>query len=220
MKLHHKKLHVLAAGILAATLTGAAAAATPPQATYVARLQPMNTGVTHTATTGDARFVVDGDKLTITIDVHGAPPDTGHWQHFHGFTTGQAATCPSMADDANHDGIVDLIETGKTSGTTMVPFIADPASMDVAHGTYPKANAAGTYHYQETVSLKALDAAFAKAFPGQKLDLAKRVVFIHGVPDGTKLPSSVASLGPIPAQVTLPIACGRIERTRAAHGIR
>jgi hypothetical protein len=117
-----------------------------------------------------------------------------------------------MAQDANHDGIVDLIETGKTSGTTMVPFITDPASMDVAHGTYPTADANGDYHYHETVSLKALDAAFAKQFPGQKLDLAKRVVYIHGVPDGTKLPSTVASLGPIPAQVTLPIACGRIER--------
>ena len=218
MKLHHRKLHALAAGILAATLSGAAAAATPSHATYAAQLRPMNTSVTHTSTTGHARFVVNGDKLTISIDVHGASPDTVHWQHFHGFTTGQAATCPSMADDANHDGIVDLIEAGKTSGTTMVPFITHPVSMDVAHGTYPTANAKGTYHYQETVSLKALDAAFAKAFPGQKLDLAKRVVLIHGVPASTKLPSSVASLGPIPAQVTLPIACGRIERAgTAAH---
>lgn len=49
-------------------------------------------------------------------------------------------------------------------------------------------------------------------FPGQQLDLARRVVFIHGLPVDTKLPTSVASLGPIPAQVTLPIACGKIER--------
>lgn len=216
MKTRHRNLHALAAGILAATLSAAGIAATPTHAVYVAHLQPMNTGVTHTSTTGEARFVVDGDKLTITIDVHGAPADTVHWQHFHGFKDGQAATCPGMAEDANHDGIVDLIETGKTSGTTMVPFIAQPASMDVAHGTYPEADANGDYHYQETVSLKALDAAFANVFPGQKLDLSKRVVFIHGVPDSTKLPSTVASLGPIPAQVTLPIACGRIEPASTA----
>ena len=216
MKLHHMKLQALAAGILAATLSAAAAAATPAHATYVAHLQPMNTSVTHTSATGHARFVVDGDKLTITIDVHGASPNTVHWQHFHGFKTGEAATCPTMAEDANHDGIVDLIEAGKTSGTTMVPFITDPTSMDVAHGTYPKADAKGTYHYRETVSLKALDAAFAKGFPGQKLDLAKRVVFVHGVPDNTKLASTVASLGPIPAQVTIPIACGRIVRASSA----
>lgn len=216
MKPRHKNLNALAAGILAATLSATGIAATPSHAVYVAHLKPMNTSVTHTQTTGEARFVVDGDTLTITIDVRGAPPDTVHWQHFHGFKDGQAATCPSVADDANHDGIIDLIETGKTAGTTMVPFINHPARMDIAHGTYPKADANGDYHYQETVSLKALDAAFAKEFPGQKLDLAKRVVFIHGVPDSTKLPSTVASLGPIPAQVTLPIACGRIERASSA----
>jgi hypothetical protein len=172
----------------------------------------MNTGTTKTSTTGTARFVVQGDALTIDVRVHGAPPDTVHWQHFHGFTDGQAAACPGTDADANHDGIVDLIETGKASGTTMVPFDSDPAAMDVAHGTYPKADAHGNYHYHATVSLKALDAAFGKAFQGQQLDLDKRVVYIHGVPSATQLPSSVASLGPIPAQVTLPIACGKIER--------
>ena len=32
-----------------------------------------------------------------------------------------------------------------------------------------------------------------------------------GVAPATTLPESVASLGTVPAQVTLPIACGRIE---------
>lgn len=204
-------LPAMIAGALALAVASACAAA-PAQTEYVAHLQPMNAEAAHASTRGEARFVVDGDRLTIEVKVHGAPPDTVHWQHFHGFTNGQAATCPGADADANHDGIVDLIETGKSSGTTMVPFDAAPAAMDVAHGSYPKADANGDYSYQQTVSLKALDAAFAKAFPGQSLDLDHRVVYIHGVPDGTKLPASVQSLGPIPAQVTLPIACGRIER--------
>jgi hypothetical protein len=44
------------------------------------------------------------------------------------------------------------------------------------------------------------------------LDLDRRVVFIHGVPAATALPASVQSLGTVPAQVTLPIACGKIGR--------
>jgi hypothetical protein len=179
---------------------------------YVAELQPMNTNVTGDVTKGEAHFMISGDTLTISIKVTGAPPNIEHWQHFHGFTDGQSATCATAADDANGDGIVDLIETEKASGTTMVPFDTDPAAMDVAHGTYPKADAQGDYIYQETVSLKALDAAFAKAFPGQKLNLDHRVVYIHGVPSDTNLPDTVKSLGSIPAQVTLPIACGKIER--------
>jgi hypothetical protein len=37
-------------------------------------------------------------------------------------------------------------------------------------------------------------------------------VFVHGVAPAAALAGSVASLGTIPAQVTLPIACGKIER--------
>jgi hypothetical protein len=203
---------VLIAAALALAVPAAGIAATPAHAVYVAHLHAMNTAVTRGETTGEARFTVDGDKLTIRIKVRGALPNAEHWQHFHGFKDGQPATCAGTDADANHDGIVDLIETGKASGTTMVPFDTSPAAMDVAHGTYPKADAEGNYTYRETVSLKALDAAFAKQFPGQKLDLAKRVVYIHGVPSGTNLPGTVQSLGPIPAQVTLPIACGKIER--------
>lgn len=199
------------AGALAFALPGASHAATTH---YVAHLQPLNTSVTHSKTTGEAKFAVEGDTLKIDIRVHGAPADTEHWQHFHGFVDGKAASCPTKADDANKDGIIDVAETGKVSGTTMVPFTADPASMDVPHGVYPKADAKGDYHYTASVSMKALDAAFDKAFPGQKLDLAKRVVYIHGVPASEKLPDTVESLGPIPAQVTVPIACGAIERVK------
>ena len=70
----------------------------------------------------------------------------------------------------NRDGVIDLIETELASGTTMVPFIDDPVSMNVAEGTYPKASAAGTHEYRSTVSLEVLSAAFSKAFDGSKLD--------------------------------------------------
>lgn len=192
-----------------ATATDAAGPATE---VYVARLQPMNAAPTHHETTGTARFEVQGDKLTITVSVKGAAPNITHWQHFHGLKVNRAADCATQAADANGDGFIDLIETEPASGTTMVPFDDMPAAMDVAHGTYPKADAHGNYTYRKVVSLKALTAAFAKAFDGQPLGLDTRVLLIHGVPADTRLPATVKSLGPIPAHVTLPIACGRIER--------
>lgn len=180
--------------------------------TYVAKLQPMNAVPTNRETTGTARFEVHGDKLTITVTVKDAAPKILHWQHFHGFKTDAAAECANQAADTNGDGFVDLIETGPASGTTMVPFDDNPAAMDVAHGVYPETDVHGNYKYRKVVSLKALTAAFTKAFAGQKLDLDKRVVLIHGVPADVKLAATVQSLGPIPAHVTLPIACGKIER--------
>jgi hypothetical protein len=183
-----------------------------PTAVYVAHLHPMNTKVTGVETTGEARFSIVDDRLTISVNVQKLPPDMMHLQHFHGFKDNREATCPTETADANHDGVIDLIETEPTSGTTMVPFHDDPVSMEIVRETYPKAGADGTFQYQKVVSLKDLEAAFAKTFGDKELDLNRRVVFIHGILPSTKLSASAASLGTIPAQVTLPIACGKIER--------
>ena len=207
-------LMVLASAAVACLVSQAPVQAADVNPVYIAKLMPMNTKVTGLETSGTAKFTVKGDMLSISIEVKGAPPSIAHWQHFHGFKDNKAATCPTESVDVNHDGIIDLIETGATAGETMVPFITDPVSMDIAHGTYPEASADGSYHYEKDgISVKALTAAFAKAFGDKHLDLDRRVVFIHGVVPSSKLPSTVASLGPIPADVTLPIACGKIERT-------
>ena len=181
-----------------------------PAAVYVAHLHPLNSKAAGHETTGEAQFTINGDALTISVKARGLSPGIMHMQHLHGFKDDRFASCATEAADVNRDGIVDLAETEPASGTTMVPLSADPVSMNIATDTYPKASAEGVYSYQETVSLKALEAAFAKSFDGQKLDLGHRVVYIHGVLPNTKLPASVASLGTVPAQVTLPIACGEI----------
>ena len=217
------KRTVIGLAIAQALLAAAGAAGLPAEAgaqdsqshaVYVAHLSALNTAETRSSAKGEARFTVTGDSLTIEVNASGLPKDITHWQHFHGFTDGRQSACPAKSADVNGDGIIDVVETGAAAGTTMVPFIGDPVSMDVPHGTYPKASAKGALQYKETVSLTALQAAFGKAFDGQKLDLDRRVVFIHGIPDASKLPASVASLGPIPAQITLPIACGKITREK------
>jgi len=200
-----------------AGLSAVAGAQNDQSAAYIAHLSALNSTVTGLKAVGEATFTISGDSLTIAVNASGLPKDIEHWQHFHGFIDGRQATCPTKAADADGDGIIDVVETGASAGTTMVPFSGDPVSMDVPHGTYPKASEKGTLQYQQTVSLSGLQAAFAKTFDGQKLDLDRRVVFIHGIPAASKLQSSVASLGPIPAQVTLPIACGKITRVDASR---
>lgn len=179
---------------------------------YEAHLQPLNTSVTKTNTTGEAKFVISGDSMTVTIDVKDAPPNMEHWQHFHGFKDDNIAGIPTQEADVNGDSIIDVVETEPASGITMVPFNADPAAMQVGSDTYPKADADGNYHYTTTISLEKLRSSFAKAFGDSLIDLDRRVLYIHGIPSGTVLPQSVASIADIPAQITLPIAVGKIEK--------
>ena len=179
-----------------------------PAAVYVAPLAALNTSATGQPASGEARFVLNGDRLVITVNATGVPAGIAHWQHIHGFADGRAAGCPTMAADTNADSLVDLIETGPLAGETMIPLNRDPVTMNIPQETYPVASATGSLSYTDTVSFSALQQAFAKHFPGQQLSLDHRVVFLHGVPDSTRLPATVASLGPIPAHVTLSIACG------------
>lgn len=203
---------IMAIGFVAAAATGYNNNNTKKnqQVVYKAQLQPLNSKVTGLQTSGDARFVVADDTMTVTLDVKNAPPGIECWQHFHGFANDSTATCATAADDKNGDGIIDVAETGTASGTTMVPFNEMPAEMNVGSDTYPKAGADGSYHYETKIPMTQLNAAFAKVFGGSKIDLDRRVLYIHGVPDSTNLPKSVASIGDIPAHVTIPIACGKI----------
>jgi hypothetical protein len=180
---------------------------------YRAELLPLNTDITGSRGAGDVTYAISGDQLTISVTAEGVPSSTEHWQHFHGFAeSDQAARCPGADDDKNGDGIIDVTETGPAAGTTMVPLHDDPVSMEIVRDTYPTAGAGGSYSYTRTVSLSALEESFGPKFGGQQLDLNRRVVFVHGVPASTRLPASVASLGDIPAHVTLPIACGQIRK--------
>jgi len=211
----HPHLLRIALGIAAAAGSSVVGIAQPPLAGYTATLEAMNQAATRSEASGEALFSVDGDILTIDIRMQGAPPDIPHRQQIHGFADGREAACPGAKADMNGDGVVDAIEAEKSTGIVLVPLDAHPARMEGAHGSYPEAGPDGRYHYRSRVSLRALKAAFRRTFPGQSLDLEKRVIIIRGVPPDERLPDSVASLGPVPAHTTLPIACGRIARMDA-----
>ncbi len=203
-----------AAGLMVSMIGLATAAlAQDGDATYRAMLSPLNAEVVGSQTAGEAVLTVAGDDLAIHVEIGGAPAGMMHLQHIHGFKEGsEQSRCPTAESDANGDGIIDLIETEPLAGITMIPLHEDPVNMEIVNDTYPKADAEGSYTYDNAVSLKALEKAFDEKFQGQKLDLARRVIFVHGVPDQTKLPDTVASLGDVPAQITLPIACGMIMK--------
>lgn len=98
---------------------------------YTAEILPLNAEKIGAAAHGTATFTIDGVQMKIHIDMFDAPANVQHWEHFHGFPDGKPAEIATVAQDANGDGFVDLPEIESVSGTTMVPFNADPAKMHV-----------------------------------------------------------------------------------------
>ncbi len=190
------------------------AQATHPEQTYVAILAPLNAEVTGRETRGDLQVTVSGELLTIELDAQALSPGMMHMAHLHGFVSGKDSSCPDATADINHDGIVDLSETEPAAGVTMIPLNAAPASLAIASDTYPVASKEGRITYKQNVALDELTRKMAATFDSASPDLAKRVVFIHGIPATSALPKTVASLPGVPAQVTLPIACGKLMQVK------
>lgn len=202
------------AAIPTAVLAGAPAPA--PNAsqgatTYVAELRPVNDSLTAGSPAGQVELVQQGDSLQIRVDATGLPPGM-RLMHYHGHPDGKAGACPTAADDRNQDGVVDLLEAVERAGKTLVPFHAQPASLEIKADTYPAANAAGALSYLQSVPLGELRKALEKQHGIRDLQLDKRVVLIHGVAAERKLPSTAQSLPGVPAEVTVPIACGTLAR--------
>lgn len=197
---------------LAGLVLGGSALAQQEQNAFVADLAGMNSSLTGTDVTGQAILFTDSGQLQITLVAKGLSPSMMHLGHIHGFMTGEASTCPDAAADTNGDGVVDLIETEPSAGVTLIPFDGDPAALTIESDSYPTATADGLITYSMSVSLDALNAAMKSTYSIDDLALGNRVIFLHGVPEGTSaLPDTAQSLPGVPAYITIPIACGQIK---------
>lgn len=197
------------APVLAQQDQGQAQAPKQERADYLGKLQPLN----GSSLRGMVAFKTHEGQMIASLGIADMSPGQ-HMAHIHGFT-GQDpkdAACPTQDEaDANGDGLVDLIETEATAGKTLVPLTGNPASLKIkgAEG-YPRADADGNVLYLETASIQELEKALKQAHD-TPLALDKRVVFVHGLPEGVEVPDSVQSLPGAPAHATLPIACAEIQ---------
>ena len=196
---------------LAALLSTVAVARDDSAQAVSGTLEPLNRFAPNL--TGRVTLTPEGDRLTMRLEAENVPPGM-HLAHIHGFAKPEPAdaVCPGKTADSNQDGYVDLIETRKQAGITMIPFTDAPTSLQIQSHSYPTATERGQLSYERTVRLADLRRAVEAKF-GTPLALEKRVVFIHGAPEGIELPDSVQSLEGVPASVTIPIACAELNAT-------
>ncbi|QNQ81585.1 hypothetical protein FP435_08035 [Lactobacillus sp. PV037] len=180
---------------------------------YIADIKPLNEDKIGSVSHGTAEFTETDNTLHIHVEMFDTPKNIEHWEHFHGFPDGKDASVPTSAADTNHDGYIDLPETEPFSGTTMVPLDNAPHKMNIPHDGYPVADENGHYEYEVDVPLSELKVSFKKAFNTDNLDLDKRVVYVHGVPESMPLPDTVkGTVMSYDPHTTLPIAAGKIRK--------
>ena len=122
---------------------------------YIAKIKPINADKIETQAHGIATFSENGNSLHIHVEMFDTPANIEHWEHFHGFPDGKQAHVPTLMQDVNHDGFIDLPETKAVSGTTMVPFDDAPHNN---HEWHPSL-CSSLYFVQRKLSSCALDSA-------------------------------------------------------------
>lgn len=189
----------------------------PEQGVHRATLIPINTNVSFDAF-GEALITIAGDQITVKIDAFGTSASTTHIQNIF-----IGPSCPTSSADVNGDFIVDVLEATATSGQILIPLDGDLESQISGNTTYPTSDAAGYYTYNTTGSFtkmledlrvpdEDLSDPYVKLVSGESLSLTGRVLVIHGVPDSTLLPDSVATISGVSKNASLPIACGVIQK--------
>lgn len=189
------------------------------EGTYRAVLRSVNPDIREAE--GYARIEIYGDTLKAAVVMKKVPANVLHPQHLY-----LGSSCPDRRDDTNNDGYIDVIEGSSLYGKILIPLDRDLDSQQEGEGWFPVGSRYGKYRYLEktsraeaTADLYAYDSRpddmIAKLDADESLNLAGRVIVVHGVPGYLGMPSSVQSAWGFPNYKTLPVACGRLLRIEA-----
>ena len=172
---------------------------------FGADLNPLN----GSGASGSATLVRNGTRLTTTINSFGLAPGQPHAQHIHGMAQA-ISECPSLAADANADGLINTTEGAPFYGPIAVSFTTfgdtSPAS-GLAVDRFPVASSVGTVNYFRSLV----------APPGVAFNLGNFAIVQHGVDlNGNGEydfdAAGASDLDPsLPQEATIPANCGVIN---------
>ena len=204
-----KKTLLCAALVTAGVLPLPALAATA----YSANITPLNNSGVH----GTANLFLDGDLLTVNLTAFGLEPNQTHVQHIHGLLDGNNmpldSTSPTIAQDTDGDGFVELAEGLTTYGPILLQLTSPPGDTVNGFPTAPN----GQINYSETFDLSH-QAQFGTTFTqDQLLPLFLREIVLHGmtVADGIGAGTTGEVNGTGGFKATLPVASGEIFQVAA-----
>lgn len=187
------------------------------QGHYRAMFQTLNASVNGTVP-GAANFYRKEDKIYAYVRLFAGRVSGWHQQFV--YTGGR---CPTMSDDTNGDGFIDIQEAEKVTGKILIPLDSDISSQSSGRRFFPLADLSGSYSYERIASFQRFlsdlqdtdsDPAddMVKLAPGEPLVIPGKTVMILGIDEETVLPETVASKGRFRAFQTFPVVCGVFEK--------
>lgn len=179
---------LLGAGLTAAALTVSGAATA---ATFTADLGTLNPSSRVNGSgldvTGLATLTLNGNILTVDIEASGLVPGQQHAQHIHGrFNddgSARQSVPPTIADDSDGDGVVEVLEGVPAYGDVILPlFVVNETGVT---NMFPTANEDGTLSFSASYDISDNSLLFSPVtgtefMTSDLLPLNLREVVLHG----------------------------------------
>jgi hypothetical protein len=95
------------------------------------------TALNNSGVAGHAVLLLNQDAQTVTVDIQasGLEPGQMHIQHIHGFNDDADSKSPTIAQDTDGDGFVELAEGLATYGPIQLNLTLNPENAAHDHGT-------------------------------------------------------------------------------------
>ena len=150
------------------------------------------TALNNSGVNGYALVFADESNQTLTVRIHaeGLEPNQVHAQHIHGFADDTDSKSPTIAQDADADGFVELGEGLVSYGPIQLNLTLNPEDSQHDHGTsghdhtaaamFPTADENGVLRYTETFRFDRSDPNAQAVFDGITPLGAKEIV-LHGL---------------------------------------
>lgn len=162
---------------------------------YKAILRPYNFQVSGWIPNGMTDIKIAGNTIEIRSWLDDSAAVT-HMQNIH-----LGTVCPEARHDANKDGYVDFDESTKVSGQPLLALDSDIERSDEM-SLFPK----GNFTYFQKASLEKISQELETNF-----NIEGKVIIVMGSSNKT-LPATISSVNGQSRELSVPIACGVIQR--------
>jgi nitrogen fixation protein len=157
---------------------------------------------------GGALLFQNGERLTVITAASGVEAGQIHAQHIHGFEDGRNATIPTLAQDDDRDGFIEVAEGAETYGPILLD-LTSPAGAGAAGFPKPEGN---SFLFAESYNLND-PANGALATLLDEAPLQNREIVLHGLStlEGHGRGTEGEVDGSAGFKLFLPIASGEIQ---------
>ena len=191
--------------------------------TFLAKFETLNPNVNGNVP-GSSTIHFSQEKIYAYVRLFGGSPSAWHQQKIY-----NGSQCPTIEDDLNGDGFLDIEEVEKVTGDVLVPLDANISSQKAGTPFYPIGDISGNYFYERVTRFESmlanlqkedsdLDDNMIKLEENEIFKIEDRPIVIYGINPEAEIPITVSGQGRFKPYQTFPVACGIFKKVLTFPG--